>query len=44
MYGHYAEAKTNFIDRFSPALERDKEKINVKEVFSEAAGRQQLPA
>ena len=30
MYGHTAKAKTNLIDRFSPALDRDKEKINVK--------------
>ena len=31
MYGHTARAKTKFHrHRFSPALDRDKEKINVK--------------
>ncbi len=39
MYGHTAKAKTNLIDRFSPALDRDKEKINVKK--ESAAVRQQ---
>lgn len=38
MYGHNATAKANFIDGFSPALDREKEKINVKK---ESAAEQQ---